>query len=119
VAAAGHDSDTSEVDGLKREEALGAEPPPASADARPAATDTAQDSRPAETTGTLQVRASPFAILSINGRKMGEVTGRATYKLAPGTYKLVFQHPAGSKQFDVTVTAGTTVVREFRAPKAR
>ncbi|QSQ27446.1 protein kinase [Pyxidicoccus parkwayensis] len=119
VAATGDaDSDISEVDGQKREEALGTEPSPASADARPTA-GTAQDSRPAESTGTLQVRASPYATVFINGKRMGEVTGRATYKLAPGTYKLVFQHPSANKQFDVTVTAGTSVVREFRVPKSR
>ncbi|MCY1014920.1 serine/threonine-protein kinase [Pyxidicoccus sp. MSG2] len=120
VAARGDgspDSDTAEVDGLKREEALGTEPRPAAGDSRPAAADT-QDSQPAASTGTLQVRASPYATVFINGKRMGEVSGRASYKLSPGTYKLHFEHPAGDKWFDVTVAAGTSVLREFRAPRA-
>jgi serine/threonine protein kinase len=121
VAASGDGSsgpDTAEVDGLKREEALGTEPRPATGDSRPAAPD-AQDSGPAASTGTLQVRASPYATLFLNGKRMGEVSGRATYKLSPGTYKLLFQHPTGDKRFDVTIAAGTSVLREFRAPRTR
>jgi serine/threonine-protein kinase len=120
VAASGDaspDSDTAEVDGLKREAALGTEPRPTAGDSRPAAAD-AQDSQPAASTGTLQVRASPYATVFINGKRMGEVSGRATYKLAPGTYKLLFEHPTGGKRFDVTIAAGTSVLREFRASRA-
>jgi serine/threonine-protein kinase len=65
------------------------------------------------------VRASPYATLFLNGKRMGEVSGRATYKLSPGTYKLLFQHPTGDKRFDVTIAAGTSVLREFRAPRTR
>lgn len=121
VAASGDgspDSDTSEVDGLKREETLGTEPRPAAGDSRPEASD-AQDSRPAASTGTLQVRASPYATVFLNGKRLGEVSGRASYKLAPGTYKLHFEHPSGDKWFDVTIAAGASVTREFRASKAR
>ncbi|WP_164016910.1 serine/threonine protein kinase [Pyxidicoccus trucidator] len=119
VAASGDEpsgSDTAEVDGLKREEVLGAEPRPVSGDSRPAAV-AAQDVKAAASTGMLQVRASPYATVFLNGKKLGEVTGRASYKLAPGTYRLVFQHPSGAKQFDVTIAAGTSVTREFRATK--
>ncbi|MFP2912126.1 serine/threonine protein kinase, partial [Pyxidicoccus sp. 3LFB2] len=121
VAARGDerpDSDTTEVDGLKREEMLGTEPRPASGDSRPAVQD-AQDSRAAASTGMLHVRAFPYATVFLNKKKLGEVSGRASYKLAPGTYKLLFQHPSGDKQFDVTIAAGTSVTREFRAPKGR
>jgi serine/threonine-protein kinase len=106
-----------EVDGLKREEALGGTAP-APGDSRPAASD-AREARPAASTGTLQVQAAPYATVFLNGKKLGEVVGRASYKLAPGTYKLLFQHPAGDKRFDVTIAAGTSVTREFRAPRAR
>nr|WP_305071143.1 serine/threonine protein kinase [Myxococcus sp. RHSTA-1-4] len=117
-ANGGEDAD-SEVDGLKREEALaGTEPRPASGDSRPEASET-REARPAVSTGTLQVRAAPYATVFIDGKKMGEVSGRASYRLPPGTYKLVFQHPTGDKRFDVTVTAGGSVTREFRAPRAR
>ncbi|MFP2933403.1 serine/threonine protein kinase, partial [Pyxidicoccus sp. 3LG] len=106
-----------EVDGLEREAALGTGPA-AAGDSRPAAADT-QETRAAVSTGTLQVQAAPYATVFLNGKRQGEVAGRATYKLTPGTYKLVFQHPSGEKRFDVTITSGATVTREFRAPKGR
>ena len=118
VAASGEppDSDTTEVDGLKREAVLGTEPRPASGSSRPAASDV-QDGKAAASTGMLQVRAFPYATVFLNGKRLGEVVGRASYKLAPGTYKLVFQHPLGDKKFDITIAAGTSVTREFRAQR--
>jgi serine/threonine-protein kinase len=105
------DSDA-ELEGLRREEALGTGPAPA--ETAPAKAGTA-----AVATGTLQVLAAPYATVFLNGKRHDEVVGRASYKLPPGTYRLVFQHPAGEKRFDVTITAGTTVTREFRAPRGR
>jgi len=118
VAASGQppDSDTTEVDGLKREEVLGTEPRPASGSSRPAASDV-QDGKAAASTGMLQVRAFPYATVFLNGKRLGEVVGRASYKLAPGTYKLVFRHPLGDKKFEVTIAAGTSVTREFRVQR--
>ncbi|HZI08942.1 MAG TPA: protein kinase [Myxococcus sp.] len=107
------DSDA-ELEGLRREEALGAGPAPAATETPPARASTA-----AVATGTLQVLAAPYATVFLNGKRHDEVVGRASYKLPPGTYRLVFQHPAGEKRFDVTITAGTTVTREFRAPRGR
>ncbi|AEI66357.1 serine/threonine-protein kinase [Corallococcus macrosporus] len=104
-----------EVDGVLREEVLAAatSPSPAAEAPEPEAT------RAAPSNGTLQVQAAPYATVFINGKRMGEVTGRATYRLPAGAHKLVFQHPSGERRYDVTVTAGGTVSREFRAPRAR
>nr|WP_240356354.1 serine/threonine-protein kinase [Myxococcus eversor] len=105
------DSDA-EVDGLKREAVLGT---------APKSVDAPSDLAPraAAATGLLQLRATPYATVFLDGRRLGEVSGRASYKLAPGTYKLLFQHPSGEKRYDVTITAGATVTREFRPPRGR
>ncbi|WNZ64933.1 hypothetical protein QEG98_15560 [Myxococcus sp. MxC21-1] len=112
----------SEVDGLMREEVLAAAAThPASAPA-PSTAGTHQEPervRAAPASGTLQVQAAPYATVFINGKRMGEVTGRASYRLPVGNHKLVFQHPSGERRYDVTVTAGGTVSREFRAPRGR
>ncbi|MCP3142598.1 serine/threonine-protein kinase [Pyxidicoccus xibeiensis] len=108
-----------EVEGLKREESLAAVPTPAAGESRPAPSEPQEGRAAAVSTGTLQVQAAPYATVFLNGKRQGEVAGRATYKLPPGTYKLVFEHPSGGKQFDVTITSGTTVTREFRASKGR
>lgn len=110
-----------EVDGLMREEVLAAATTsPASAPA-PSTPDTQEPERvrAAPASGTLQVQAAPYATVFINGKRMGEVTGRASYRLPVGNHKLVFQHPSGERRYDVAVTAGGTVSREFRAPKGR
>jgi serine/threonine-protein kinase len=103
-----------ELDGLRREEVLGTPPAPPAAEAPEAKKPPA-----AASTGTLQVRAAPYATVFLDGKRLDEVVGRASFKLAPGTYRLLFQHPAGEKRFDVTITAGSTVTREFRAPRSR
>jgi serine/threonine-protein kinase len=113
----GSEDTGADVDGLKREEAL-AGSGLAPGDSRPEGAE-AREAQPALSTGTLLVRAAPYATVFINGKKMGEVSGRASYRLPPGFYKLVFQHPTGDKRFDVTVAAGASVTREFRAPRAR
>ncbi|MCP3062366.1 protein kinase [Myxococcus sp. K38C18041901] len=103
-----------EVEGMKREEALAAGPTPSKGASVPE-----PSSQAAVSTGTLLVRATPYATVYLDGRKLGEVSGRATFKVAPGTYKLLFHHPAGEKLFVVTLTAGSTVTREFRPPRGR
>ncbi|MCY0996113.1 protein kinase [Myxococcus sp. MISCRS1] len=104
-----------EVEGMKREEVLAAGPPPSKGgDSVPE-----PSSQVPASTGTLLVRATPYATVFLDGRKLGEVSGRATFKLAPGTYKLLFHHPAGEKLFVITLSAGGTVTREFRPPRGR
>ncbi|MCP3101372.1 protein kinase [Myxococcus sp. K15C18031901] len=104
-----------EVEGLKREAELAPEPRPV---AEVAVRTSAQAEAPV-TTGTLIIRATPYATVFLDGRRLGEVSGRATYKLSPGEHKLLFQHPSGEKRFDVTITAGGTVTREFRPARPR
>ena len=41
-------------------------------------------------------------VVFLDGKRLDEVVGRASFKLAPGTYRLLFQHPAGEKRFDTT-----------------
>jgi serine/threonine protein kinase len=72
--------------------------------------------KPVATTGTLVVRAQPFATVFVNGRKLGEVQGRGAFKLSPGHYKLTFQHPKGSKTESVTIEPNSTVTSVFRVP---
>ncbi|NVJ01099.1 protein kinase [Myxococcus sp. AM009] len=109
-----------EVDGLMREEVLvAATNPPAAPTPGPAEPQETKRVRAAPASGTLQVQAAPYATVFINGKRMGEVTGRASYRLPAGNHKLVFQHPSGERRYDVAVTAGGTVSREFRAPRGR
>ena len=113
----GSDADA-EVDGLMREAVLTAAAP--GGDNAPSAAEDVQEKvRAAPANGTLQIQAAPYATVFINGKRMGEVTGRASYRLPAGVHKLVFQHPSGERRYEVTVTAGGTVSREFRAPKGR
>lgn len=108
------DSD-SEVEGLKRESVLATPPKPAEeGTASPPARQAAVNP-----TGLLVLKATPYATVFLDGRRLREVSGRASFKLAPGTYKLLFSHPAGDKSLDVTITAGTTVTHEFRPPRSR
>ena len=72
--------------------------------------------KPVDTTGTLVVRAQPFATVFANGRRLGEVQGRGTFKLAPGNYKITFQHPKVSKTDSVTIEPNSTVTSVFRVP---
>ncbi|WP_254614470.1 serine/threonine protein kinase [Myxococcus sp. CA056] len=104
-----------EVEGLKREAVLGTGSKAVDPEVRSESTPRAAPNA----TGLLQLRATPYATVFLDGRRLGEVSGRASYKLAPGTYTLLFKHPLGEKRFDVTITAGATVTREFRAPRGR
>ncbi|MFY1825100.1 protein kinase domain-containing protein [Myxococcus fulvus] len=115
VAEPSSSDSEAEVEGMKREETLAEGPTPSKGASAPEPS----SSQATASTGTLLVRATPYATVFLDGRKLGEVSGRATFKLAPGTYKLLFHHPAGEKLFVVTISAGSTVTREFRPPRGR
>jgi serine/threonine-protein kinase len=61
------------------------------------------------------VQAFPYATVLVDGRRLGEAQGKATFKLAPGNYQLTFQHPKGSKTEPITIEPNSTVTRVFRA----
>ncbi|RKH67006.1 serine/threonine protein kinase, partial [Corallococcus interemptor] len=74
---------------------------------------------PAKAMGTLQVKANPYATVFLGEKRLGDVQGRATYKVPAGTYTLSFHHPSGKKTYTVVVPANETVTQEFRAPRGR
>ncbi|WP_253899843.1 serine/threonine protein kinase [Corallococcus carmarthensis] len=112
-----------ELEGQRREAAL--TPPPSTGPAAPATNPTADTASapPAADTakamGSLQVKANPYATVYLGAKRLGDVQGRATYKVPAGTYSLTFQHPFGSKTFTVIVPANGTATQEFRAPRGR
>jgi serine/threonine protein kinase len=84
----------------------------------PAPVDPAPEPPPAQVVpaqGSLVVRAMPYATVLVNGRPLGEVQGRRTFKLAPGSYEITFKHPKGSKTESITIEPNATLTREFRA----
>ncbi|MCE9667192.1 protein kinase [Myxococcus stipitatus] len=112
---AGPEEVEAEVEGQKREAELAPEP----RNGVDGASGPRAEASAVVSTGTLVVRATPYATVFVDGRRLGEVSGRAAYKLTPGEHKLLFQHPSGEKRFDVTITAGGTVTREFRLSRPR
>ncbi|RKG57335.1 hypothetical protein D7W79_42755 [Corallococcus exercitus] len=112
-----------ELEGQRREAALAA--PPSTGPATPATKPTA-DTAPApaaeesaKAMGSLQVKANPYATVFLGGKRLGDVQGRATYKVPAGTHTLTFRHPSGEKTFTVVVPANGTVMQEFRASRGR
>jgi serine/threonine-protein kinase len=99
------------------------QPAPASPPAQTGATGQnttaqAQQAAPAEARGTLIVRATPYATVLVSGQKPREVQGTARYSLAPGTYKVTFQHPASaSETHEVSITPNGSVTRSFAVRK--
>ncbi len=59
----------------------------------------------------------PYATVLVNGKRLGDVQGPGTFKLAPGSYELTFKHPKGSKTESITIAPNETLTREFRAPR--
>ncbi|GMT96047.1 hypothetical protein KH5H1_01660 [Corallococcus caeni] len=117
------DAIDAELEGQRREAALAS--PPATGPAAPATTPAADTATalpaadPAKAMGSLQVKANPYATVFLSGKRLGDVQGRATYKLPAGTYTLTFRHPSGEKTFTVVVPANGAVTQEFRAPRGR
>ncbi|WP_235685682.1 serine/threonine-protein kinase [Corallococcus silvisoli] len=111
-----------ELDGQRREAALAT--PPSGGQPAPAPSPTGDTAVPppaeaAKAMGSLQVKANPYATVYLGAKRLGDVQGRATYKVPAGTYTLTFQHPSGAKTFTVVVPANGTATQEFRAPRGR
>ncbi len=66
--------------------------------------------------GKLVVFATPYATVFLNGRKLGEVQGRASYSLPAGSYRLTFKHPSlpEGESRDVTLPPDGTVTQRFQ-----
>ena len=114
-----------ELEGQRREAALvppptpaaQVTPPPPSTTTAPTPAPPAEDA--AKALGTLQVSAIPYATVFLGPKRLGDVQGRTSFKVPPGTYKLQFQHPAGTRTYTVVIPANGTVTQDFRAPKSR
>lgn len=64
-------------------------------------------------TGSLSVKARPYAIVSANGRDLGEVTGSKTFKLPAGSYEIEFVKNKLHKKQRVVVEADEITTVEF------
>ncbi|AFE09864.1 serine/threonine protein kinase [Corallococcus coralloides DSM 2259] len=112
-----------ELEGQRREAALA--PAPSTETAAPATTPTADPATEppaadsAKAMGTLHVKATPYATVYLGAKRLGDVQGRATYKVPAGTYTVTFQHPTSKKAFTVVVPADGSVLQEFRASRGR
>ncbi len=91
--------------------------PEQTAPSQPAQGEASPAAKPVPSTGSLVVRAVPYATVLVDGRQLGEVQGQRTFKLAPGKYQLSFRHPKGTKTEPITIEPNGTVRREFRAPR--
>ncbi|MBK7863037.1 MAG: serine/threonine protein kinase [Archangiaceae bacterium] len=66
--------------------------------------------------GVLEVNATPFAALSIDGKvRDTEVIGLRKYKLPPGAHTLKLEHPKRVMTMQVSITANRTTPVVFRA----
>jgi hypothetical protein len=71
--------------------------------------------REAKARGTLEVRAMPFAEVTVVGQKSVEVMGLKAFPVEAGTFDVVIKHPKKTKRQRVTVKAGQTVKLDFDA----
>jgi hypothetical protein len=90
--------------------------PRAPAPAAPPVTERPATEKARPLTGTLQVDAVPFAMLSIDGRDgQTEVVGVRKISLKPGRYTIHLEHPKRTLTTQVTITATRVTSVPFRA----
>ncbi len=65
--------------------------------------------------GRLTVKVIPFAIVSANGRQLGEAYASGTYQLKPGTYEIEMTHPKKRVRTTVTIRPSEEVRLVFNA----
>ena len=82
---------------------------------RPVASATAAPRQRVIQKGKLEVRAKPFATVSIDGRRLGEVEGVKSFTLNAGLHELIFAHPTKTKNETVEIKAGATATVSFDA----
>src|SRR5262249_14244858 len=79
----------------------------------PSRTHTAPNPGPAM--GTLIVRVTPWATLSIDGRSRGEVIGVRRYRLKAGPHRLRFEHPQRNEERVVHLAKNQELMQEYHA----
>ena len=70
------------------------------------ATPVAPNDGPSPSLGLLTVNAVPFARVSLSGRSLGMVSGKKSFRLAPGPYEVDLKHPSEHVVRSVTILAG-------------
>jgi len=65
--------------------------------------------------GVVELRAVPYATLTVDGRESGEVQGSRRLRLSAGTHELVLTHPQLTKRERVVVKGGQTSAISFDA----
>ncbi len=65
----------------------------------------ASDAR-ATPSGLLTVHATPFALVSVRGKSLGEVIGTKSFRLSPGSYQVQLTHPSAQTEKTVTIRIG-------------
>jgi serine/threonine-protein kinase len=71
--------------------------------------------REARARGTLEVRAMPYAEVTVVGQKTVEVMGLKAFPVEAGTFDVVVKHPKKTMRQRLTVKAGQTVKLDFDA----
>jgi hypothetical protein len=64
--------------------------------------------------GTLVLKVAPWALVSIDGERRGEVTGTRRIRLAAGKHRVKLWHPKGSRELSVTIRQGEELVRQHQ-----
>lgn len=64
--------------------------------------------------GTLVLKIAPWAFLSIDGKRKGEVSGIRRYRLRAGKHQLRLWHPRGSKEVEIVLRDGERLVEEYQ-----
>ena len=64
-------------------------------------------------TAPVELRAVPYATVTIDGRLLGDVEGVRTIRLTVGAHDLIFTHPRLTRRDHVVVKPGQTTLVEF------
>jgi hypothetical protein len=97
-------------------------PVPEPAPPLPAAVEEARPAKPApvpaaapEAMGWVEVKATPYAEVTIDGRKQKDaVEGKKRFPLKPGTHTVVLSHPRRTEPHTVVISPNKTTILIFR-----
>jgi serine/threonine-protein kinase len=79
----------------------------------PAPVDAGAHAPPPVRYGTLEVRAVPFASVLVNGKSLGEVTGKKSFPLQARAYDVELVRPQVRKKLKVVIKPNETTLVEF------